>query len=46
MVALVSLALPSGLQPWEHDPHYSHGGRASIHSGEFFCYRRGPGERP
>jgi hypothetical protein len=36
MVAMVLVALSSRLQPGEHDLHYSHGGRESIHSGEFF----------
>jgi hypothetical protein len=39
MVALVLLALSSRLQPGEHYLHYSHGGRESIHSEEFFSIR-------
>jgi hypothetical protein len=39
MVAMVLLALSSRLQPGEHYPHYSHGGRESIHSEEFFPIR-------
>ena len=36
MVAMVLLALSSRLQPGEHHLHYSHGGRESMHAGEFF----------
>jgi hypothetical protein len=39
MVAMVLLALSSRLQPGEHDLHYSHGGRKSIHSEQFFAIR-------
>jgi hypothetical protein len=39
MAALVLLALSSRLQPGEHYLHYSHGGRESIHSEEFFSIR-------
>jgi len=39
MVAIVLLALSSRLQPGERYLHYSHGGRESIHSGEFFPTR-------
>jgi hypothetical protein len=35
MVVAVFVALSSRLQPREHCLHYSHGGRESIHSGEF-----------
>ena len=38
MVAMVLLALSPRLQPGEHYLHYSHGGRESIHSEEFFSH--------
>jgi hypothetical protein len=39
MVAVVLLTLSSRLQLGEHYLHYSHGGRESIHSEEFFSIR-------